>query len=112
MFETKWMSLEDKADNWFTHTGSWLHWLRRAFQNEELADRIFGQTLHWNGTTPSYSIAMGRVACLVKDIELAHAFGSRFVGVEESKERGPYLTYLQPHDQLPDLWLDLQGDAQ
>lgn len=92
MFQAKWMSFPDKTDNWFTYTGSWLGWLRRAFQVEGLGERIFHQTLDWNGKVPSYARAMGRVACLVKEIELAHALGHRFVGLEESKESGPYLT--------------------
>ena len=101
------LSFDERTDQFLDHTAGWLNWLRSELKNNALAEQIFYQTLCAT-KVPSYAHMMGRIACLVSEIKLAHLLGQRFVGIEEDKARGPYLTYLRPNDAPPELWLDLR----
>jgi hypothetical protein len=106
--EARWLSFGELTNVKLEFMAQWWRYLHQQFSDPRLGDAVYWQAICWRDCSAP---ALGRVACLVDEIELAAKLGQHHVEVAEDKERGPYLRFLG--DVEPTAYsLHLQGDAQ
>lgn len=108
MAEARWLSFGELTNVKLEFMAQWWRYLHQQFSDPRLADAVYWQAICWRDCSAP---ALGRVACLVDEIELAGKLGQHHVEVAENKERGPYLRFLG--DVEPTAYsLHLQGETQ
>lgn len=109
MFAAKFMSSEDRTEQFFDYTAGWKRKLESDYWDEpDLAYSLFYSALNWKASCAA--IGMSNMLLCEDAIRMAYKLNQHYIGLETGGDGLPVVKYLDPltpMDQAPQYWVYL-----